>query len=191
MIDRYDDCTPVELIDLVANGNQEAFNRLYRLTSGRVCGYLRRLLRDGSEIEDIMTDTYFEVWRNANKFKKDSQVLTWILGISRNLAMNWLRRKKSSIVFLTLDDIKEQLVDELDMDAVISRDRQIALNSALMKLTQQQREILSLVLLKDFSYDVISDVLRIPINTVKTRVFNAKRALRQRLEDVGFTKLCA
>lgn len=187
----YDNSIAIELIDMVSKGDQDAFTRLYTMTSTRVCSYLRRLLRDIADVEDILVETYFEVWCSAGKFNNNSQVMTWILGISRNLAMNWLRRKKSYGIFLTLDDIKEQqLVDELDMALVIRRDRELALNSALMKLTQQQREILSLVMLKEFSYDMLSEILKIPVNTVKTRVFNAKRALREKLDDIDISQLC-
>lgn len=182
MEETYTNDHALQLIKACVDNDHVAFDRLYRMTCGRVNAYLCRILDDKNEIEDILTETYVAVWKNAGKFKQESMVLTWIIGIARNLAMNWLKRRK---VHQALDDVPEVMTEDLTVKAMAERDRQELVHTALMNLTEQHREVLSLSLLKDFSYEDISNLLEIPVNTVKTRVFYAKSALREHLETRG------
>ena len=84
----------VVLLKKVSEGSEEAFKELYDLTHKRVYFYLYRLLRDKALVEDILVETFTEVWKGADKYKGKSQVITWMMGISRNLAMNELRKVK-------------------------------------------------------------------------------------------------
>ena len=72
------------LLDLVAAGNQNAFEELYRLLSRRVYAFVRRMIENSEAADEIMVDTMYEVWRTAGRFRGDSRVTTWILGIARN-----------------------------------------------------------------------------------------------------------
>src|SRR4030042_4772307 len=87
--------TNVELLERVSRGDEEAFRQLYDLTHKKVYFYLYRLLKGKETAEDILVETYTEVWRCAKNFKGKEQVTTWMMAIARNLAMNELRKFKS------------------------------------------------------------------------------------------------
>ena len=179
----YDDGEAAKLLRAAVAGEEAAFTRLYGLTSPRVAAYLSRLLRDRTVVEDVMIETYVEVWRNAAKFKGGSMVITWIIGIARNLAMNNLKRTKT---YASMDDIAEPAAPASTADEAYAH-RQ-AVTAGLNALSAQHREILALALLREFSYEQISNLLAIPVNTVKTRVFYAKTALREQLGTIGITR---
>lgn len=171
----------IELLRNVSKKDEDAFKELYELTHKRVFQYLYRLAGNKEMAEDIMIDTYTEVWKSARKFRGHSKVLTWITGIARNLAMNEFRRSK----------MKE---DELDEDLAYTPDQlsgyeqteisQI-LKEALNRLPVNHREILDLVFLQEMKYEDISQIINIPVSTVKTRVFYAKEKLRDILTEMG------
>lgn len=167
-----------DLIRAVSELNREAFHQLYKVTHEQVYSYLFRFMLDKDLVEDILAETYIEVWKNAKKFKYRSKVSTWIIGISRNLAMNNINRTKQ---YETLKDEHIPVVE----DNYCEHDIKIVLAKALKKLPEKHREILGLILLPEFSYQQISEILEIPVNTVKSRIFYAKDALKRTLISMG------
>ncbi len=175
MIDRE-----FELLGKVSEGDERAFNELYHLTHRKVYSYLYRLLQQKSIVEDVLVETYTEVWRGAKKFKGYSRGVTWILGIARNLAMNELRKTK---FHEDIDDFPE-LPNGKELD-VEGPDRRRLLRKAMASLSTKHREVLDLVFFQEMNYQEVSEILRIPVNTVKTRVFYAKEVLKVALKEMG------
>jgi RNA polymerase sigma-70 factor, ECF subfamily len=170
------------LLREVRKGERSAFERLYRMTSGRVAAYLLRLTPGNSDVEDILIDTFVEVWRKPDAYRGHSTVSTWIIGIARNLAMNALRRRRTHG---TLEEEAMVLAQE-STNEDMARTRFV--RTALRALPQQHREVLGLALMREFTYEQIAIVLAIPVNTVKTRVFYAKSALRAQLTAMGIAR---
>ncbi len=173
-----------KLIKRVAREDRHAFNEFYQLTHKRVYRYLYRILRDEQMAEDVLIETYTEVWRSARRFRGDSQVLTWVIGIARNLAMNLARKKK--INELDIDSVHNQLV--VQAHCVEESERAELIARAIDLISANHREVLDLVFFQEFTYKEISQLIGIPVNTVKTRVFYAKEELRNTLKDMGIEK---
>jgi RNA polymerase sigma factor (sigma-70 family) len=171
------------LVQAVARGERRAFEQLYALFFRPLSGYLLRMVRDSSLVEELVDDTFFEAWKHAARFRGDSKLSTWLFGIARNRALNALR---------ALKPVHDELEDEqLFADSAQAPDRQAsrrqtaqALAGALADLPADQREALELVLHQGLSYEEAAQVLRAPLNTVKTRVFHARRKLREALADL-------
>ncbi|HEY8506886.1 MAG TPA: RNA polymerase sigma factor [Steroidobacteraceae bacterium] len=178
----YDDAEACALLEATFRGDEPAFARLYAMTSGRVSAYLCRVLRDREAIEDILTETYVEVWRGSGKFRHGSLVITWIIGIARNLAMNWLKRRTTHD---SLDDADDIAAPDEGHD---SESHRRIVSAGLSALPHHHREILALALLRELPYEEISALLHIPLNTVKSRVFYAKSALRSQLATMGIAR---
>ncbi len=172
-----------ELISRVSQGDEEAFSRLYELTHKRVYNYLYRLLQDKDTAEDIVVETFTEVWKGAGNFKGKSRVTTWIMGIARNLAMNELRKMRRDE---GIDHHK--YISNCDVRDTEPFDRRRLIKEAMSRLSIKHREIMDLVFFHEMNYREISEVLKIPVNTVKTRVFYAKDALREVLSNMGVTR---
>jgi RNA polymerase sigma-70 factor (ECF subfamily) len=166
------------LLRQTAKGDRESFQVLYEQTKHRLTVYLHRMVRDTSCIEDILVETYLQVWKSSNTFKGRSLVLTWMIGIARNLALQEMGRKK---YHEDIGDHPELEADGLDTEA---GNRKEVLARALGKLSPKHREILDLAFYQDLPYREISHLVQIPESTVKSRIFYAKAALKAALEKM-------
>jgi len=172
-----------KLLKLASKGDEAAFRQLYDSTYGKVTFYLRRLISDENLVEDVLVETYTAVWKGAKSFKGKSKVSTWIIGIARNVAMNELRRLKTHEDLDAHYEISDDSLPDTE-----SFDRQGLMKKALLKLTPKHREILDLVFFHEMRYPEVSELLDIPVSTVKTRVFYAKDALKDVLKHMGVDK---
>jgi len=160
--------------------DEAAFRRLYDETHQRIYYFAHRMLGDHEMAEDVVTETYIAIWKGAGSFKGRSKVLTWIFGIARNLSMNALKKKRFDY---NLDDY-HHLSTHGGLDGQ-SLDRREIVAKGLLKVSAKHREVLDLVFYQGFSYQEIGDILNVPENTVKTRVFYAKKALHETLCKMG------
>jgi len=169
-----------DLLKRVVDGDEDAFRHLYELTHKKVFFYLYRLLKDKEASEDIMVETFTEVWRGAKNFRDESSVSTWIIGIARNLAMNELKRTRRH------EDIDNHpYIADGNITDTGAYDRRRLLRKALSNLSARHQEILNLVFYQEMDYLEVSRLLDIPVGTVKTRVFYAKKALLGILNQMG------
>jgi RNA polymerase sigma-70 factor (ECF subfamily) len=169
-----------ELFRRVVDGDEDAFRKLYDQIHKKVFYYLHRLLREQEAAEDIMVETFTEAWRCAGKYRGDSSVRTWIFGIARNLAMNEMRRRK---IHMSLEE-HPHLTDG-GMPDMAAYDRKKVIKDSLSRISDKHREVLDLVFFHEMNYQEVSEVLGIPVNTVKTRVFHAKDAMRRTMAAAG------
>jgi len=173
----------LELLKKISMGDGEAFRQLYDLTHRKVYVYLYRLVHGKQTAEDILMETYTEVWRCAGKFKGNSRATTWIMGIARNLAMNELGKLRRHDNIDNFPNLSNGVMPDPE-----PMDRQRRLNEAMTKIPVKHREILDLVFFHEMTYQEVSEVLDIPVNTVKTRVFYAKETLKNALSSMGVKK---
>lgn len=165
-----------ELLTKVVQKDKKAFEKLYEATSKSIFFYLYRLLQNRESAEDIHVEVYATVWKNADRFKGKSKVKTWMFGIARNLALNELRKKHNET-----QSIDRPIKDENSYKVYNGFDRKQYIQEALMKISAKHREVLDFVFFHDASYSEIGQLLEIPENTVKTRVYYAKAALKEKL----------
>ena len=170
-----------DLLKASGRGDREAFQRLYQQTNRRVYAYLSRLLSNHSLVDDLFVDVYSEIWKSAGNYLGNSSATTWIIGVARNMAMNHLKRQRHHD---ELDAVEHRLPAHED-EAVEQQQRIGLVHRALAELKPQHREILGLIMLRECSYQTVADIMDIPINTAKTRVFYAKDLLRKKLIEMG------
>lgn len=164
-----------DLLAKIVKKDAKAFEALYKLLSQSVFHYLYRLLQNKERAEDVLAEVFSAVWRSAINFKGRSCVKTWIFGIARNLAYNELRKKQPQGCNLIHDTLKDKGSDK----AVKGFENRQYIQKALSKVSEKHREILDLVFFHEATYADISELLNIPENTVKTRVYYAKAALKE------------
>ncbi len=167
------------LLEQTAGGDRDAFAILYEKTSHRIKVYLHRLVQDQNCVDDILVETYTQVWKNSAAFRGKSRALTWMIGIARNLALKEIGKKR---YHEDIADHPELEANAIDLDA---GDRKEVFSRALNLLSPKHREILDLAFYQDLAYREIAQILEIPESTVKTRVFYAKAALKTALERMG------
>jgi RNA polymerase sigma-70 factor (ECF subfamily) len=171
------------LIDAVAAGDVQAFERLFRLYERRVYQYILGFVRDATVAEEVAADTLLAVWHGAARFERSSRVSTWILGIARHKAIDAARRTTRQGTRELLD---EDLPTSAPGPADVAQDRSVGLltRRAIQRLSEEHREVLYLAFYADVPYEQIALLLEVPQNTVKTRVYYAKQKLREYLEQL-------
>jgi RNA polymerase sigma-70 factor (ECF subfamily) len=167
------------LVRAIALGDARAMDKLYTHHGPGLLAYLSSRLRNRQWAEEVLQEVMLAVWQGADRFRGDSRVLTWLMTIARNRAINAIKRDKSQY---------DQPLDETGSitgqnDAFMEHSAQLdELRSALSKLPDEQRETLELVFIHGLSNLETAAVLNIPAGTVKSRLFRAKARLREWLE---------
>ena len=143
-----------------------------------------RLVRDESTAEDLVSEVFVDVWRQAGKFEGRSAVSTWLLAITRFKALSALRRRKD----LELDDEAANAIEDASDDPEVAaqkKDTSDALRKCLTSLSSDHREIVDLVYYHEKSVEEVAEIVGIPENTVKTRLFYARKKLAGLLKAAG------
>lgn len=164
-----------ELIFKVGRGDRDAFRELYLHYHRRLARFLTRLTHRQEDAEEIINDTLWIVWQRAAEFRDASQVSTWIMGIAYRRALNMIRRAATHEKVMALERAEgEAVVSDVGQ---ATEDRQL-LNLALAQLPLEQRLVLEFTYYLDHSCEEVAEIMECPVNTVKTRMFNARRKLR-------------
>lgn len=173
------------LVAAVAAGDQVAFRKLFARHGERVFRYAWRLTRDEGKAEEVTNDVMLEVWRTASRFEERSLATTWLLGITRNLAFNAIRRKQHDTVDLAAvaEPVDEAAQAESAASARDGAQLRDVLRGALARLSPEHRDVVELTFFHDCAYPEIAEIVGCPVGTVKTRMFHAKKQLQRLLRD--------
>lgn len=172
------------LVRRMAGGDSHALDELYAHYGPAVLSYLTARVYDRALAEEVLQDVMLAVWRNAAHFRGESKVLTWMLTIARNRAINALRKRQ--VDQTPLDDVFELSSTDTGPQETVERHNQTqAVQTALRQLPEMQREILELVFYQQLSGAEVASVLGINEGTVKSRLHRAKEALRRVMYNEG------
>jgi RNA polymerase sigma-70 factor (ECF subfamily) len=164
-------------IQQTAGGDRSAFEQLFRAYEKRIFGFLFRMLSNIETAEELTSDVMVEVWKSAPRFRGESRVSTWMFGIARFKALSALRRHESEAV--ALEDVSEPSDPHETADmGLLRQSTSDQIQRALRTLSPDHRAVIELTFYEEFSYPEIAAILRCPINTVKTRMFHARKRLR-------------
>ncbi len=169
-----------ELIFKVGRGDRDAFRELYLHYHRRLARFLMRLTHHREDAEEVINDTLWIVWQRAADFRDASQVSTWIMGIAYRRALNMIRRAATHERAMTLERAEGEAAASDAGQAM--EDRQL-LDFALAQLPLEQRLVLEFTYYLDHSCEEVAEIMECPVNTVKTRMFNARRKLREILAE--------
>ncbi len=164
-----------ELLRRISAGDRDAFRDLYLRYHRRLARFLTRLLHRYADAEEVINDTLCIVWQRAAEFRNASRVSTWIMGIAYRRALNMIRRAQVHERAMRLEIVDSEAAVSEGVHAFEQRQ---LLDSALAQLPLEQRLVLELTYYMDHSCEEIADIMECPVNTVKTRMFNARRKLR-------------
>jgi RNA polymerase sigma-70 factor (ECF subfamily) len=177
--------TPDELlIKAIAAGDRSAIRGLYARHHAKVYRFILRMVGNEATAEDLLAEVFFDAWRQADRFEGRSQVSTWLLAIARNKALSAMRARRVD----QLDDIyAESIEDEAD-DPEVALDRKTTsalVQQCLARLSPAHREVIDLVYYHEKTMQEIADIVGIPVGTVKTRMFCARKQLAVLLANAG------
>ena len=171
------------LIRRIAGGDQLAMRTLFCRHRVALYRWLLRLVRDEALAEDLLSDVFLDVWRQAASFEARSSVSTWLLAIARYKALSARRRRPDA----ELDEtIVSTLTDPADDPEVVlqKKDHGELVRRAIKCLSPQHREIIDLVYYHERSVDEAAEILSVPPATVKTRMFYARKKLAELIKGI-------
>ncbi len=170
----------VTLINQVAAKDRQAFEVLYRRYYQRLYGYLYKLLQRQEMVEEVINDVMMVVWHDAARFHHRSKPSTWIFGIAYNKGRKAFARLARSSG--EVSSAEPEVVQNDNPECSLSRKETMqALAQALQTLSPEHRSVIELAFIEGFSYREIAEIVECPVNTVKTRMFHARKRLEQYL----------
>ena len=175
------------LIGRIANGDRLAMQVLFARHHVRVYRFVLRLVRNESTAEDLISEVFLDVWRQAAKFEGRAAVSTWLLAIARFKSLSALRRKPEQELDEKTAEAIEDTADTPEV-ALEKKDKSEAIRKCLGSLSAEHREIIDLVYYHEKSVEEVAEIVGIPEATVKTRMFYARKKLAELLKAQGIER---
>jgi RNA polymerase sigma-70 factor (ECF subfamily) len=177
-----------QIIERTLGGEPDAFNLLVRRWERQIYGLTLRMLGRDEEAKDATQETFLSAYRNLSKFRGEAKFSSWIYRIALNICNTRLRSRARLTV--SLDGQREEVGFEVAADAddlaVHIQQEQVAehVRRALAGLPAEMRQVIVMKEYEGLKFSEIAEILRIPISTVKTRMYTGLSELRKRLEHL-------
>lgn len=186
----YVDFDDQQLVIRSQQGDMAAFTELVNLYKQRIFAYSYRMVGNTQDAEDVAQETFLRVYRHLASYDPQRRFSTWVYAIANNLCIDQLRRRHPTISLdqplndegdlffepAATDGNPEYEVEQMELHQMVEL--------AIASLPESYRSVIVLRHLQNLSYEEISRVLDLPLNTVKTRIFRAREALCKRLRDL-------
>jgi len=166
------------LIVRIAGGDRLAMQTLFARHRTAIYRWLLRLVGNEATAEDLLSEVFLDVWRQADRFQARSSVSTWLMAIARFKALSARRVRKDA----ELDEtIEATVADPSDNPEIMlqKKNRDALVREALNSLTPDHKEIIDLVYYHEKSVDECAQILGVPSGTVKTRMFYARKKMAE------------
>jgi len=176
-------------IERIADRDERALSALYDATLGRVYGLALRIVRNSGVAEEVVEDTYFQVWRLAPRFDANrGRALTWLLSMTRSRAIDAVRRETrfaaeslDAIDAPAIEDTTQRAIEDLLDDAR----GHARLRETLLELGAESRQLLALAFYRGLTHEEIAEQVKMPLGTVKSQIRRALLALNRMMETTG------
>jgi RNA polymerase sigma-70 factor (ECF subfamily) len=174
------DVRDAALMQRIVAGERGAFETLYRAYVTRLDRFLQRMLRRQPVVEEVINDTMYVVWHRAQQYSGGSKASTWIFGIAYRRALKALAEIDDPVDFDPAVQASDQATAD---DSILRAEWHLVLDRAMSQLTAEQRAVIELTYYHGCPYREIAQVMGCPVETVKTRMFYARRRLRDLLHS--------
>ncbi len=171
------------LVKEAIQGNSVAFSQLIFLYKKRIIAVGRRFFSNQNDIDDFLQEVFIKIYENLKSYKGNSRFSTWITRIAYNTAINFKTRTKISENLS--EETESKLYSHYDSpeDEEIKKVTKLAIKSAVENLPEKYEKCIEFYFYNNMTYEEISNITQIPVNTVKTYVFRAKKELHKKLKD--------
>ncbi len=160
---------------------KDLFEKLYRDYSNKIYRLIYSITKDRDISQDIMQEVFIKVYKNLKKFRGDSSYLTWISRIAINTTYTYLKKNQRT-VYVEINGNEEKFSSNETPESSLKRKlRDERVKKAVEELKPEERLLLTMVNDDKMSYDEIAKILDIPVGTVKSRVFNLRKKLRNKI----------
>lgn len=166
-------------INLIANGDTNAFAVLVDRYKDMVFTLALKLLKNREEAEEVSQDAFIKVYKSLNKFKGDSKFSTWIYKITYNTSLDRIKKNKKYRNDVAIDEFTVNRLKAIDnaLDALEVRERNETIKACIESLPNDDSFLLTLYYFEELSIDEIAKVMGITSNNVKVKVFRSRKKL--------------
>ena len=177
--------TDEEIVLRVRSGDTRPFSELVERYQDRVFGLALRFTGDRGEAEEIAQEVFLKAFRGLSSFRGDSQISTWIHRITGNQCIDWQRKKKRKRATSAPLEEGLEIPDERESPerAFAQSEEARVVSAAVASLPARYRDVVSLYYEDGRTYEQIGERLHVPVKTVETRLYRARKLLRERLSD--------
>jgi RNA polymerase sigma-70 factor (ECF subfamily) len=171
--------TDKELLSLFreADSRNYAFNLLVRKYQKKIYWYIRRMVIDHDDANDVVQNVFIKVWRGLDNFKEESQLYTWLYRIATNESLTFIKQRRGG-TFVSFDDVAHQLSGSLEDDAYFKGDTiQKKLQQAILTLPDKQRIVFNLKYFDEMKYEEMSQVLETSVGALKASYHHAVKKI--------------
>ncbi|MCT4628587.1 sigma-70 family RNA polymerase sigma factor [Winogradskyella sp.] len=173
------------LIAAINNGDTKAYAQLVDRYKDLVYTLALRMLKRREEAEEVAQDTFIKVFKSLNKFKGDSKFSTWIYRVAYNTCLDSLKKNKKHLNNVAIDEFTYNKLDTIDnaLDHIIKEEKSTLIKNCINKLPEDSSALLTLFYFEELSLDEISKIINVEANTVKVKLFRARKKLAVILEQ--------
>lgn len=180
-VEDYSQLSDEALIKKVAEGDQEAFQRLYQNTDRTMYSFILSIIKHPQDAEEIMQEVYLKIWTSAKSYKSQGKPLAWMFTIARNLCYMRFREQKHDSD-ITLEDLSGMETGEVSSEIEMAADKMVLL-AALSILKEEEREVVLLHTSAGMKHREIAASLKIPLATALSRYNRAMKKLENYLRE--------
>lgn len=176
-----------ELLLEARNGNKEAYGKIVKIYMKRAYYAALSLVGSHEDALDISQEAFIRAYHSIKKFEPDKKFYTWYYRILKNLCLNHLRNQyrhaqNFSEIYGLLENIKDEQQDTQDM--IEKNENRKIVWEAIWKLTPEDREIITARDIANASYDELAEMLQVPLGTVMSRLYHARKRLKKIIEEL-------
>ena len=183
--------TDEDLVAAVLAGDQELFGELVDRYQGRLVNYLYRLLRNADDAHDLAQEVLVKVYQALDRYDPQFRFSTWLFRVAQNAAIDQIRRQRLKLVSMQRDGGGEDDAHEMDFPSptptpygdLRNSERGEAIQQAVDALPWEYRELILLRHFSELSYEEIAQMKKLPLGTVKNKLFRGRQMLKERLAD--------
>ena len=166
-----------DLLQKIINRDTLAFEAFYKHYYPKLFRFVLRTTRRADNVEELIQETLLLVWEQPERYNHDSKISTWVFGIAYMKSLKSMSKTARHDEHLDIDELSETLKDPVG-NLAQNMENQNWLNSALENLSVDQRALIELTFYHGLTYQEIAKILDCPENTVKTRMFHARKKLQ-------------
>jgi RNA polymerase sigma-70 factor (ECF subfamily) len=172
-------------INLVLNGDTNAFSTLVDLYKDMVYALTLRMLKNREEAEEVAQDTFIKVYKSLNKFKGDSKFSTWVYKVAYNTSLDRLKKNKKYLNNVTIDEFTESQLKTLNtaLDTLEIKERERAIHRCINLLPADDSFLLTLYYFEEQSLEEIAIAMGLTSNNVKVKLFRSRKRLAKILKS--------
>ncbi len=177
-----------EILNLMASPDkkEEAFSLLLNQHKERLYWHIRKMVLLHSDADDLLQNTFIKVWNHLDTFRGDSSIFTWLYRIATNETLNFLNKKKETLLNEP-GDLELLMIDQITHDPLFEGEEiQKRLQKCILALPEKQRLVFNMKYFDDLTYDEISEILGTSTGALKASYFHAVRKIEAFIKNEVF-----